>query len=550
MVIDPSNSHTVYFGTYRIWQTRDAAGQWLPISPDLTAGHRATIHAIAVAPSDPNVVYAGTFDGKVQVTSNALAGVNAAWMDRSAGLSRRAVTSIAVDPVDSGTAYVTYSGFIDSNSKPTAHVFKTTDAGATWTDISGNLPDLPVNSLAIDPDLPNTLHIGTDAGVMASTDGGASWSSLGSGLPRVVVTALILHRPSRTLRAATHGRGVWDLLVPLSSTSQSLAPSIASLSPNTANAGGPGVSLTVTGSNFGATSKPRWNGLSRTTKVIDAKHLTAQISAADIANVGQVGIDVFTTSSGGGASNALPFNIGPAPAPLAAVNAASGHQGLAPGSIAALYGTNLVGVTAHADSAPPLPFMLGGTSLTLPGSPVALFFVSPLQINFQVPFVPIFGTAETTLTVTQGQLSNTLNITLVPFAPALFTTNSQGTGQAAALIGASSALAAPAGAFPGSRPAQRGEIVALYCTGLGNVSNPPDPGAPSPSNPLANTLANPTVTVGGQPASVPFSGLAPGFVGLYQVNIQIPGSAPSGSAVPLVLTIGGVASNTATIAVQ
>jgi len=195
-----------------------------------------------------------------------------------------------------------------------------------------------------------------------------------------------------------------------------------------------------------------------------------------------------------------------------------------------------------------LPFTLGGATLTMPISPVALFYVSPLQINFQVPFAPVFGPTPTVLTLTVGQLTNTFNITLVPYAPALFTTNSQGTGQAAALVGSS--LAAPAGAFPGSQPAAKGAIVALYCTGLGNVSNPPNPGSSAQSEPLSNTFATPTVTVGGQPAFVPFSGLAPGYVGLYQVNIQIPDSAPSGPAVPIVLTIGGAQSNTATIAIQ
>ena len=158
--------------------------------------------------------------------------------------------------------------------------------------------------------------------------------------------------------------------------------------------------------------------MSRSSKVVDAKHLTAQITAADIANVGIADIDVFSPATGGGASNALAFNIGPAPNPLAAVNAASGQKGLAPGSIAALYGTNLVGVTAKAISAPPLPFTLGGTTLSIPGPfPVALFYVSPLQIDFQVPFLQVFGSTPTTLTVTQGSLSQTLNITLVPFAP-------------------------------------------------------------------------------------------------------------------------------------
>ncbi|HLK22603.1 MAG TPA: hypothetical protein VKT81_26840 [Bryobacteraceae bacterium] len=550
MTIDPSNSRTLYFGTYRVWQTRDGAGQWLPISPDLTNGHSASIKAIAVAPSDPNIVYAGTSDGKVQVTSNALAGLKASWIDRSSGLTLRTLTSITVDPIDSATAYVTYSGFLNSTAKPTQHVFKTIDSGAKWTDISGNLPDLPVNSLAVDPDLPDTLYIGTDAGVMVTTNGGTSWSTLGSGMPKVVVEAVLLHRPTRTLRAATHGRGVWDILIPLPSTSGSNNPTLTALTPSTANAGSKGLSLSVTGANFWNGSTLRWNGVNRTSKVVDATHLTAQISAADTANVGIADVDVFNPSSGGGASNALAFTIGPAPNPLAAVNAAAGTQkGLAPGSIAALYGTNLAGTTAAAISAPPLPFTLGGTALTLQGqSPVALFYVSPLQIDFQVPFVPVFGTTPATLTVTQGSLSQTLSITLVPFAPAIFTTNSQGTGQAAALIGAS--LAAPIGAFPGSRPAKPGDSVSIFCTGLGNVTHAPDSGAPASSNPLSHTLGTPFVTLGEVKVSPSFSGLAPGFVGLYQVNIQIPSGAPSGSAVPMVLMIGGAASNTATIAIQ
>jgi uncharacterized protein (TIGR03437 family) len=187
--------------------------------------------------------------------------------------------------------------------------------------------------------------------------------------------------------------------------------------------------------------------------------------------------------------------------------------------------------------------------LTIPGlAPIALFYVSPLQINFQVPFNQFFGSTPTTLTVTQGELSNTLNITLVPYAPALFTTSSQGTGQATALVGGS--LAAPTGASPGSRPAQPGETVSVFCTGLGNVTNAPIPGAPALSDPLSHTIGTPIVTLGGQRVSVTFSGLAPGFAGSYQVNIQIPSGAPSGSAVPMVLTIGGVTSNTATIAVE
>ena len=110
-------------------------------------------------------------------------------------------------------------------------------------------------------------------------------------------------------------------------------------------------------------------------------------------------------------------------------------------------------------------------------------------------------------------------------------------------------VAAAAGKFPGSRPAKIGEFVSIYATGLGDVTNRPALGSASPGNPLARTLATPAVTIGGVPATVSFSGLAPGFVGLYQINAQVPAGILTGPDIPIGLTIGGVASNAASIAV-
>jgi uncharacterized protein (TIGR03437 family) len=551
MVIDPSNPQTLYFGTFRIWQTQDSAGKWQPISPDLTSGGGATILAIAVAPSDTNTVYVGSSSSRIQVTNNALAGNAATWSNRSAGLPPRVLTQITVDPIDPATAYATFSGFA-SGADTQGHVFKTSNDGTSWADISGNLPNLPVNDLVVDPDLGNALYIATDAGVMVSTNSGATWSSLGNGLPRVVVHALKMHRKSRVLRAATHGRSVWDILVPAESTPAQ--PAITALSPNMANAGGGDFSLTVTGSNFVAGAKLRWNGLSHTTNITSDTQLVAQIGAADIAQVGRASIDVFNPTPGAGASNAVPFSIGPAPVISTVVIAANAPgNALAPGSIASLYGSNLAGFQSAADSPPPLPVTLAGTTLTLLENTLPLLYVSPGQINFQLPFITINVPKQTTLTVTQGLLSTTIPLTLTPFAPSLFTTNSQGTGQAAALVNNTLTLVAPVGMFPDSRPAMKGEFVEFYCTGLGNVTagnNQPLLGGPSPSSPPAETLVKPTVTIGNANATVTFSGLAPGFAGLYQVNLQIPDTSPSGNAVPVVLTIGGVNSNTATIAVQ
>ena len=562
LVMDPSNSQTLYFGTYRVWQSLDGGGKWAPISPDITARSVATIRALAVAPSDANTVYAGSTDlsrvsigsatTRIQATNNALDPSGATWTDRTNGLPPRVVTQIAVDPVDPATAYATFSGFSATTDRQ-GHVFKTSNGGAGWADISGNLPDIPVNDVAVDPDVPDTLYIATDAGVMVTTDAGATWSSLGNGLPRVVVHSLVLHRKSRILRAATHGRSMWDILVPL--PSGSLQPSISAVSPEGTDAGGGDFTLSVTGSNFGAGTALRWNGLSRPTTIVDSTHLTARISAADIAQVGRVSIDAFNASRGGGASLPMVFVIGPAPATAANAFVSdanpTGGSTLAPGSIGSLYGKHLAGITSVADSAPPLPTALGGTSLTFAGTLMPLFFVSPGQVNFQVPWATVSGPVPVQLTVAAGQLSSSVTVTITRYSPALFTTNSQGTGQASALISGTATIAAPAGTFADSRPAKAGEFVSLYCTGLGDVNHRPATGSAAPSTPsLSATLEPPTVTVGGVPANVSFSGLAPGYVGLYQVDIRIPDNAPSGAAVPVALSIGGVQSNTASIAIE
>jgi len=102
-----------------------------------------------------------------------------------------------------------------------------------------------------------------------------------------------------------------------------------------------------------------------------------------------------------------------------------------------------------------------------------------------------------------------------------------------------------------SNPAVAGTTVLLiYCTGLGAVTNQPATGSAALSSLLSKTMTTPTVTIGGASADVQFSGLAPGFVGLYQVNAAVPAAAAKGNAVPVLLSIGGVISNTATIAVQ
>ena len=254
LVLDPENPQTLYFGTNVINQTTDGANLWTPISQDLTGGvPDVFVTTIAVASSDSNTVYAGTGTspqattgtGRVWVTKNAGAGSGASFSEVDSGLPKRAVTQVAVDPHSPSTAYVVFSGFSSCSAcDQLGHIFQTKTGGGSWANISGNLPDIPVNDLVVDPVINATLYAATDIGVFSTSDGGHTWSSLVSGLPRVAVLGLRLDPQSRVLWAATHGRGVWALQL------SSVALGSFNLSPNPTNvniaAAGQSSSSTIT----------------------------------------------------------------------------------------------------------------------------------------------------------------------------------------------------------------------------------------------------------------------------------------------------------------
>jgi uncharacterized protein (TIGR03437 family) len=200
------------------------------------------------------------------------------------------------------------------------------------------------------------------------------------------------------------------------------------------------------------------------------------------------------------------------PVAAAVVNAASFTAPVAAGGLATVFGENLASLVTSA-AALPLPTTLGGATVTLNGVPAPLAYTSPTQINFQVPW-ELAGQGEATLVVSSGA---PINVPLAPLSPGIF-----------AVV-------------------QQGRYLILYCTGLGGVTNPPASGAAALADPLSNTVATPTVTVGGQPARVFFSGLAPGFAGLYQVNVELP---PINGTVLVELTAGATVSNAVTVSIQ
>jgi uncharacterized repeat protein (TIGR01451 family) len=222
LVMDPSNSQRLYFGTYRVYQTTDATALWTAISPDLTTG--GVLNTIGVSPADPNVVYAGSTDGTVSLTKTALSGTASTWSTITSGLPPRAVSQVIPDPHNANIAYAIFSGFSGFGDS-LGHVFKTLHRGGSWHDVSGNLPNVPATSIVVDPALANTLYVSTDIGVFSTRNGGATWSPLMNGFPKAVTTFLALDSHTRTLRAATYGRSIFDAHLPLADLSLSMTES-------------------------------------------------------------------------------------------------------------------------------------------------------------------------------------------------------------------------------------------------------------------------------------------------------------------------------------
>ena len=207
----PGSSPQVVMGTSRIWKgpgNANNGGGWGAISGYLTGNDFGSVINLDVAPSNSNFIYATTDNGSgvYQVYSN---GGGATWSNVSTGLpSANPLVGITVDPLDPQKAYVGVMGF----SGGAAHVFETTNGGGLWTDITGNLPDAPINWLLVDPQFPTDLYAANDVGVFATQNNGASWARMGTLLPDSTVLQIKMSLTCpRAIVAATHGRGAWSI---------------------------------------------------------------------------------------------------------------------------------------------------------------------------------------------------------------------------------------------------------------------------------------------------------------------------------------------------
>jgi uncharacterized protein (TIGR03437 family) len=246
------------------------------------------------------------------------------------------------------------------------------------------------------------------------------------------------------------------------------------------------------------------------------------------------------------AAGAAAYAQTPVVTPGSVSNAANGGIPVTPGSLVAIYGSELAGGLAQADSIP-LATTLGTTSVTFNNIAAPLLFVSGGQINAQLPWnVLSSGTTGTVNVVVtrSGQASAPQALQVGPFSPGIFAI-----GNIAVAINPDGSIAAPAGAIPGvaTKPAKIGDPggLSIYCTGLGAVDSPVANGANSLDK-LRTATTTPTVLIGGKPAQVVFAGLTPFFVGVYQVNVAVPAGTPTGNAVSLQLSLGGITTSAST----
>jgi hypothetical protein len=243
--INPQNAATVYaeiqFGDHR--KSTNQGINWSAINSGIPANNQQWVVPVAEDQQTPNHLYTSHSSGGAYRTTNGgtnwvnVVGGSSVWIDISPvngnivfllsgggvristndggswvnasafGFPTGGTTKVLADPVDQNTIYVTFSGY----NPTTAHVARSTDLGVSWTDISSNLPAVPLNAIAVDDQDTDRIFVGSDVGVWESTDSGASWHPFEANFPNAVVVDLEIQKSGRKLVAGTHGRGAWEV---------------------------------------------------------------------------------------------------------------------------------------------------------------------------------------------------------------------------------------------------------------------------------------------------------------------------------------------------
>ena len=223
MALGPGSPNTVYFGTDRLYRSNDRGDTMTVVSQASLSnpgGNGSPISSIAIWKGGDNIRMVGLQNGQVWATSNGSSTlVNLAPpipANPNGSLTNKFIGRAMIDPNNKNVAYVTLSYYAPAGqgiwkiTNLVAAAAGTSPAAPVWQVAGNGIPSIPINAFAIDPQNSNNLYAGTDIGVYFSSDGGANWSPFGSGLPRSAVFDLQIQPTSRILRAATHGRGIWE----------------------------------------------------------------------------------------------------------------------------------------------------------------------------------------------------------------------------------------------------------------------------------------------------------------------------------------------------
>ncbi|HPO55520.1 MAG TPA: T9SS type A sorting domain-containing protein [Ignavibacteriaceae bacterium] len=227
--MNPENTRVLIAGSDKVWITADSTSNWTQSSStSLASGYK--ISAVTVVGANANYLgFAGTTNGKIfKCTSLNPASGFELWNEITPGNNLGSwVRRIVVDPGNKQKIYACYSGY--KNSTPANHVYYSTNQGSSWTDISSNLPDVPVHSLVIHPTIPNRLYIGTETGVYETTNNGTTWTHATTGMPDYVpVDELVLQKSTNKMFAFTHGRSAFVCTLPSATGLENSTPEISS----------------------------------------------------------------------------------------------------------------------------------------------------------------------------------------------------------------------------------------------------------------------------------------------------------------------------------
>lgn len=207
IIIHPTDPTILFTATTKVYKTTNRGDLWFPISDPLWSSTK--INAMDISRTNPDYILALASESSSSPALFITSDGGNTWNNITSGLPARYMTCVKFSPIANNEIFVGVSGF------GTGHVYKSTNFGSSWINISTTLPDIPVNDIFIDPTVPDKRYfVATDLGVYVTENAGSSWVKLDQSFPNTVAMSFSYHQPTKTLRVGTHGRGIFEMNIP------------------------------------------------------------------------------------------------------------------------------------------------------------------------------------------------------------------------------------------------------------------------------------------------------------------------------------------------